>query len=66
MPTAPPPTAPPAYIRQLALYAALLEQIYPDHQIVTWLVWTEATAVQEISESARMDALTALVSAAGA
>ena len=61
-----PPTAPPAYIRQLALYAALLEQIYPDHQIVTWLVWTEAAAVQEISESARMDALTALVSAAGA
>ena len=65
--TGPRPAAPPvSYTRQLALYAGLLEQIYPEHQIVTWLVWTEVADVQEIVEPERKAALAALVSAAPA
>lgn len=32
---------PPAYLRQLAAYQALLEKIYPAHRIVCVLIWTE-------------------------
>ncbi len=32
---------PPAYLRQLAAYAALLAQIYPKHRITCVLIWTE-------------------------
>jgi ATP-dependent helicase/nuclease subunit A len=35
---------PPAYLRQLAAYAALLEQIYPTHRINCVLIWTETPA----------------------
>ena len=45
------------YVRQMALYAALLEQIYPGRQITTWLVWTEACAIEELDEAARASAL---------
>ena len=41
----------------MALYAALLEQIYPDDDIVTLLVWTEAAQIQELSADARQAAL---------
>jgi ATP-dependent helicase/nuclease subunit A len=33
---------PPAYLRQLAAYAALLAQIYPSHSITCVLIWTES------------------------
>ena len=52
-----PAVTPTAYTRQMALYAALLEQIYPDHEVVTWLVWTEAAQLQELSADARQAAL---------
>lgn len=52
-----PAVTPTAYTRQMALYAALLEQIYPDHDVVTWLVWTEAAQLQELSADARQAAL---------
>jgi ATP-dependent helicase/nuclease subunit A len=35
-----PSDIPPAYLRQLAAYQALLQQIYPRHQIQTTLIWT--------------------------
>lgn len=41
--------APIAYQRQIALYAALLAQIYPDHRIEGWIVWSEAAVAEEIS-----------------
>ena len=55
-----PSVTPADYHRQMALYAALLEQIYPDREIVTWLVWTEDRSVEEIGEAAREAALAAL------
>ena len=48
---------PPTYCRQMALYAALLGQIYPDRPITCWLVWTETASIQEIPEAARSEAL---------
>ena len=52
--TGPRPRQTPAdYVRQMALYAALLAQIYPGRQVTTWLVWTEACAIEEVDETAR-------------
>ena len=48
------------YQRQMALYAALLEQIYPDRPVVTWLVWTEDRSIEEIDSAARDAALAEL------
>ena len=55
-----PARAPVEYRRQMALYAALLEQIYPDRQVVTWLVWTEDRSIEEIDRTARDAALAAM------
>ncbi|MEK9558520.1 MAG: 3'-5' exonuclease, partial [Alphaproteobacteria bacterium] len=55
-----PSVTPADYHRQMALYAALLEQIYPDHEVVTWLVWTEDRSVEEIDRDTRDAALAAL------
>ena len=50
------------YVRQMALYAALLEQIYPGRQITTWVVWTVACAIEELDEAARASALAPVAS----
>ena len=55
-----PSVTPADFHRQMALYAALLEQIYPDREVVTWLVWTEDRSVEEIDRAARDAALAAL------
>jgi ATP-dependent helicase/nuclease subunit A len=55
-----PATTPDSYIRQMALYGALMAQIYPQRDIVTWLIWTEAAAVEAITPAARKAALAAL------
>jgi len=39
------------------MYAALLEQIYPGRTVTSWLVWTEACAIEELDEAARAAAL---------
>ena len=52
-----PSRTPEAYVRQMALYAALLEQIYPGRAVTTWLVWTEACAIEEVDKTARAEAL---------
>ena len=49
-----PSVTPADYHRQMALYAALLEQIYPDREVVTWLVWTEDRSVEEIDRDTVM------------
>ncbi len=52
---APPATAaaaPQAYIRQLALYRAVLSALYPQHAIRAALLWTETADLMEISAPA--------------
>ena len=50
--------APPeTYQRQMALYAALIAEIFPDKSIVCWLIWTETARLQEITDSMRAEAL---------
>jgi ATP-dependent helicase/nuclease subunit A len=43
---------PPAYVRQLALYRALLKKLYPQRTIRAALLWTESTELMEISSPA--------------
>jgi ATP-dependent helicase/nuclease subunit A len=57
---APPATAaaaPPAYIRQLALYRAVLAKLYPERAIRAALLWTESADLMEISAAALDQAL---------
>jgi ATP-dependent helicase/nuclease subunit A len=52
---APPRTAtdaPAAYVRQLALYRAVLGKLYPDRSIRAALLWTETPELMEISAPA--------------
>jgi ATP-dependent helicase/nuclease subunit A len=44
--------APAAYVRQLALYRALLEKLYPHRGVRAALLWTESTEFMEISAPA--------------
>src|SRR5262249_33084315 len=44
--------APPAYIRQLTLYRAILRKLYPQHTVRTALLWTETADLMEISARA--------------
>ncbi|MGB2000700.1 MAG: double-strand break repair helicase AddA [Candidatus Puniceispirillaceae bacterium] len=55
-----PATTPDSYVRQMALYGAVMAQIYPQCEIVTWLIWTEVAAVEVITPAAREEALAAL------
>jgi ATP-dependent helicase/nuclease subunit A len=51
-----PPTsaaeAPAAYVRQLALYRAVLQRLYPQRLVRAALLWTENTEFMEISAPA--------------
>jgi ATP-dependent helicase/nuclease subunit A len=55
-----PAITPDSYIRQMALYGALMAQIYPQREILTWLIWAEAAAVEAITPAAREAALATL------
>jgi ATP-dependent helicase/nuclease subunit A len=48
---------PPAYLRQLALYGAVLAQLYPDRAIRAALVWTEVPDLMEIPRESLEQAL---------
>jgi ATP-dependent helicase/nuclease subunit A len=52
--------APMAYVRQLALYRAVLAKLYPKRPIRTALLWTETAEMMEISAPA-LDARLATV-----
>ncbi|MBL6622933.1 MAG: double-strand break repair helicase AddA [Alphaproteobacteria bacterium] len=61
--TGQPPNAtkpPEDYLRQMALYGALAEQIWPDKEIECWLIWTANSQIQEISQTERQAALAQL------
>lgn len=56
--------APNEYVRQLALYRAVLNQLYPDRPIRAALIWTELPELMELSASMLDAALRAAVKAA--
>ena len=46
-----------AYRQQIALYDALLQQIYPGRAIECWLVWIDTADYEAIDQAMREDAL---------
>ena len=54
---------PQAYIRQLALYRAVLEKLYPDKPVRAALIWTEVPDLMELS-GAMLDAALAGITSA--
>jgi ATP-dependent helicase/nuclease subunit A len=62
-----PPTlaaeAPPAYIRQLALYRAVLKKVYPGLPVRAALLWTETPELMEISAPVLDAQLASIISA---
>src|SRR6516162_9647392 len=54
---------PPAYVSQLALYRAVLGELYPGKRIRAALVWTDVPDLMEISETSLDAALAAVTSA---
>ena len=55
--------APPAYVRQLALYRAVLQKLYPQRPVRAALLWTETPELMEISASALDAQLASIISA---
>jgi ATP-dependent helicase/nuclease subunit A len=43
---------PPAYVRQLGLYRAVLQKLYPDRPVRAVLVWTDIPDLMELSADA--------------
>jgi len=54
---------PPPYVRQLALYRAVLAKLYPDKLVRAALIWTEVPDLMEFSGEA-LDAALALITSA--
>ena len=63
----PPPTriadVPPSYVRQLALYRAVLRKIYPTRTVRAALIWTETPDLMELSQEVLDTALAHVTSA---
>jgi ATP-dependent helicase/nuclease subunit A len=53
--------APSGYVRQLALYRAVLARLYPERPVRTALLWTEAPELMEISAPALDAQLAAII-----
>jgi ATP-dependent helicase/nuclease subunit A len=58
-----PEDAPRGYVRQLALYRAVLSRLYPQHPVRAALLWTETTELMEISATALDAELASIMSA---
>jgi ATP-dependent helicase/nuclease subunit A len=54
---------PPSYIRQLALYRAVLQKIYPTKMVRAALIWTETPDLMELSQEVLDDAIAHVTSA---
>jgi ATP-dependent helicase/nuclease subunit A len=54
---------PPAYVKQLALYRAVLEKLYPDRPVRAALIWTEVPDLMELSGEALDTAFTQITPA---
>jgi ATP-dependent helicase/nuclease subunit A len=59
-PGQPPPQA---YVAQLALYRTLLQEIYPDKRVRTFLIWTSGPVIHELMEPELESALTLIKAA---
>ena len=57
-----PEAAPEAYLRQLALYRAVLAKLYPDRPVRGVLLWTETPEIMEISADTLDAALARVIS----
>ena len=60
----PPKTAsalPQAYLRQMALYAAVMGQLYPDRPVRAALVWTETFEITAIPAETMQTELAAII-----
>jgi ATP-dependent helicase/nuclease subunit A len=57
-----PDEAPRGYIRQLALYRAVLARLYPQRMVRTALLWTETSELMEISAPALEAELASIIS----
>jgi len=62
-PPAQPAEAPSGYVRQLALYRAVLQKLYPQLPVRAALLWTETPELMEISASALDAQLASIISA---
>ena len=64
-PARPGPDEPPplSYVAQLALYRALLREIYPDKRVRAFLVWTSGPVIRELMEPELDSALTLIKAA---
>jgi ATP-dependent helicase/nuclease subunit A len=58
-----PREAPDNYVKQLALYRAVLKKVYPKKALRAYLIWTAAPAIHEIP-AARLDAALKIVTSA--
>ena len=52
-----------SYIRQLALYRAVLKKLYPDRPVRAALIWTEVPDLMELSGAMLDDALAGITPA---
>jgi ATP-dependent helicase/nuclease subunit A len=53
---------PGGYLRQMALYAAVMGQLYPDKRVRAALIWTETTGITEISAESLQSELAGIIS----
>jgi ATP-dependent helicase/nuclease subunit A len=58
-----PAEAPSGYVRQLALYRAVLQKLYPGLPVRAALLWTETPELMEISAPALDAQLASIISA---
>jgi ATP-dependent helicase/nuclease subunit A len=52
--------ADPAYLRQMAIYAAVLSEIFPDRRIEAAIVWTDGPKLMAVPENLLAESLSAL------
>ncbi|HEY9235554.1 MAG TPA: PD-(D/E)XK nuclease family protein, partial [Phenylobacterium sp.] len=52
--------ADPAYLRQMAIYAAVLEDVFPGRAVEAALVWTDGPKLMAVPENLRRRALAEL------
>jgi ATP-dependent helicase/nuclease subunit A len=55
--------APPGYVAQLALYRALLAELYPARRVRAFLIWTSGPLVRELRNDELEGALSAVKAA---
>ena len=51
---------PTVYCRQMALYGALLAEIYPDKEISCWLIWTQDLSERQVTAKERANIILTL------